>query len=391
MANPLRVLHVHSGNLYGGVETMMLALVRQRDLRPEVETAFALCFNGRLSRELEAGGADVFYLGETQIRNLLSVRRARKSLSDLLRRHCFDVVATHSCWSQAIFGRVVRAAGLPLVNFMHGPAQGRHWLERWAKRTPPDAVIANSRFTAGTVKHLFPQTPFEVIYPLVTFKQQKPANVRRQLRQAFGIAENTTVIIQVSRMEALKGHSLHLQALSKLRHLADWECWMVGDAQRPEEFGYAEGLKSQAENLGVAERLRFLGERADISELLAAADIFCQPNIAPEAFGITFVEALIAGLPVVTTAIGGAIEIVGDSCGVLVPPGDAKEVAKALRLLITDKKQRIQLGSQGPARARQICDSSDQMLKLYEVLAEVNRKSDADFRLPHSASSVTAL
>ena len=60
----------------------------------------------------------------------------------------------------------------------------------------------------------------------------------------------------------------------------------------------------------------------DVPRLLAAADIHCQPNISPEPFGIAFIEALAAGLPVVTSAIGGAIEIVDDTCGRLVPASD---------------------------------------------------------------------
>ena len=67
--------------------------------------------------------------------------------------------------------------------------------------------------------------------------------------------------------------------------------------------------------------MRFLGERRDVAACMRAADIHCQPNTAPEPFGLAFVEALYAGLPVVTTALGGALEILTDACGVLVPAG----------------------------------------------------------------------
>ena len=70
---------------------------------------------------------------------------------------------------------------------------------------------------------------------------------------------------------------------------------------------------------GLAERVRFLGERADVPDLLGAADIHCQPNSSPEPFGLAFVEALHAALPVVTSDAGGAREIVTPACGVLVP------------------------------------------------------------------------
>ncbi len=73
---------------------------------------------------------------------------------------------------------------------------------------------------------------------------------------------------------------------------------------------------------------------------MAAADVYCQPNTGPEPFGIVFVEALYAGLPVVTSGFGGAAEIVDQTCGVLTPPGNCKAVADALRSLILEPSRR---------------------------------------------------
>jgi glycosyltransferase involved in cell wall biosynthesis len=81
--------------------------------------------------------------------------------------------------------------------------------------------------------------------------------------------------------------------------------------------------------------------------LLVAADIHCQPNTGPEPFGIAFVEALYAGLPVVTTAIGGGLEIVDESCGKLVAPDDANALSKVLRSLITNPGERAILAAGG--------------------------------------------
>src|SRR3989442_9121299 len=99
----MRVLHVHSGNLYGGVETILVTLARQRDLCAQMESHFALCFEGRLSKELVANGARVYRLGKTRLRHPTSVMRARRSLRDLLNRDKFDLAVIHSAWSQAIF------------------------------------------------------------------------------------------------------------------------------------------------------------------------------------------------------------------------------------------------------------------------------------------------
>jgi glycosyltransferase involved in cell wall biosynthesis len=178
--------------------------------------------------------------------------------------------------------------------------------------------------------------------------------------------------VQPSRLEPYKGHALHLAALARLRDAAvPWECWMIGGVQRPHEAALLAGLERTAARLGIADRVRFLGQRSDVATLLAAADIHCQPNVGPEPFGITFVEGLAAGLPVVTGALGGALEIVDESCGVLVPPGDAGALAAALHRLIQDPVLRSAIGAAGPARARKLCDPATQIRALDELLATV--------------------
>jgi glycosyltransferase involved in cell wall biosynthesis len=123
--------------------------------------------------------------------------------------------------------------------------------------------------------------------------------------------------------------------------------------------------------------VRFLGERRDVAACMRAADIHCQPNTGPEPFGLAFVEALYAGLPVVTTALGGALEIVTDACGVLVPAGDAAALTRALRRLILDPDARRRLGSAGPSRARELCDPSRQLAALAGLVDGISTRGVA--------------
>ncbi|MFH1919422.1 MAG: glycosyltransferase family 4 protein [Planctomycetota bacterium] len=132
-------------------------------------------------------------------------------------------------------------------------------------------------------------------------------------------------------------------------------------------------LKEQTHRLGIADRVRFVGERSDVMRVLQAADVHCQPNVGPEPFGIAFVEALHARLPVVTTAIGGALEIVNKHCGALVPPKDASALSRELRRLIGDADLRRELGNAGPDRARQLCDPTRQMARLETLLGRIQR------------------
>jgi len=362
----MKVLHIYAGNLFGGIETFLISLAKGQHLCPEMTSHFALCFEGKLAQELRHNQAPVHLLGNVRISRIWTIWRSQQQLKQLIDRENFDVVICHACWSQAIFGRVVTK---PLVFWCHDVILGDHWLDRLARTVKPKLAIANSTYTRTSLEKFY-DVPTTVILcpvypPVIT---EKDHNLQ-QTRQSLNTNPEKIVIIQVSRLERWKGQSLLLSALGQLRDLSTWECWIVGGVQRPQEEVYLQELRSQAQSLGIINQVKFLGQRSDVPNLLAAADIHCQPNLGAEPFGITFIEALYAGLPVVTTNMGGGAEIVNSSCGILVEPKNSTELAKALRSLIINSAQRQELGSHGHTRAKQLCDPAQQINQLYNCLS----------------------
>ena len=352
----VRVLHIHSGNLYGGVETFLLSLARFRTFAPSMEMSVALTSDGRIGRQLQDAGVPVSILGETRISRPLTVTRARRALHARLQAQRPDVIVCHQPWPLALFGSVGKRHAVPVVLWMH-MAAGRHWLDRLAWRVGPDTVVCNSRFTASTLPASGARV--EIVYAPIDV----PAVRHRQ-----ATSDSRTVILQVSRMEPLKGHAVLLDALAKLRDDRRWTCRIAGGAQRAHEAEYMASLRARARALGIADRVEFLGERSDVPSLLAAADIYCQPNVEPDAFGLSLVEALAAGLPVVTSELGGAREIIDETCGVVVRPRDAAALASELSALLDDPVRCQRLGANGPPRARALCDPSVQMGRIAEIL-----------------------
>jgi glycosyltransferase involved in cell wall biosynthesis len=233
-------------------------------------------------------------------------------------------------------------------------------------------VVYNSRFTAASAAPVYPKASKHVLYDPVDLKPTSLSMVeRKSIRAEFDTPEDAVVIIQVSRMERWKGQLLHLEALSRLKSTSDWVCWFAGGPQRPEEESYFEEIRRAALRFGISERVRFLGERGDVPRLLKAADIFCQPNQRPEPFGIVFVEALNASLPVVATDMGGASEIVDHRCGLLADRGNVEELAGNLRRLVENPDLRRRLALGGPGRARELCDPEARIKDLSDILTEV--------------------
>jgi glycosyltransferase involved in cell wall biosynthesis len=293
-------------------------------------------------------------------------------LRQLIEQEAFAAVVTHGSWPHIVIAPVVQDLRCRLVYMAHDAVSRQHWLNRWAARTQPDALIANSHFTVSAARQLFPNVHAEVVYlPLPISESADRCSSRQAIRALLGTSEQTVVILQVSRLEQLKGQAVHIAALGRLRDLQNWEAWFVGGPQKGGEQAFLAQLRQQAHQFGVAERVRFLGQRQDVPALMAAADIYCQPNTGPESFGLTFVEALSVGLPVVTSAIGGAAEIVTSQCGILCCPGDVQAVANALRLLISDSELRRSLGAAGPQRALSLCEPRRQINALARAVLGV--------------------
>lgn len=366
----MRVLHIYSGNLYGGIEAFLLTLARHEAQAGSMRSEFALSFAGRLSDALSAAGASLHFLGESRLRRPWSVFLARRRLKQLLARGKYDVVVCHAPWSQALFGSASARAGIPLVFWQHDAAGSRSWTEFGAARCRPDFVICNSEFTRSTLPKLYADVRSIVChYPVETAPPALEPHERVALRRELGADESTVVIIQTSRMQSWKGQLQHLRALSRLRDLPQWISVQVGGPQRPSEREYFEEVVDTARRLGVAERVRFLGQRSDVPRLLAAADVHCQPNLGPEPFGIAFIEALAAGLPVVTMNIGGAREIVTPEVGFLAD--DEAKLADALRAVIMDEGLRRRMAAAAPARAVALCNPVEQIRSLGRALEQL--------------------
>ena len=326
---------------------------------------FVVATEGRLLSELRDRDAQVHFFGDVRLSHPSSVLRARHHFRNLLRRRSYATVICHAPWSHAIFAGVARGCGVPVILWQHDRATGTPLVERACRTAGADLVICNSKWTATTARFLQPQAPHRVIYCPVGVANR--AEMRSEIRSELGARTDTVVILSASRMEPWKGHLALVRALASLNALP-WTLWIAGGAQRAHERAHAAALVDEVRRLGLESRVTFLGERRDVDRLLAGADLLAQPNTEPEPFGIIFAEALRAALPVVTTNMGGAPEIVDDSCGRLVAPQDPAALVNALHSLVSDRALRESLGTAGPARVAAMCDPSHVLAQLSDAV-----------------------
>ena len=353
----MRILHVHSGNLYGGVETVLRCFAQSSNT---AEHEFAFNFEGRIADNLRALGRRVYNIGEVRARDPFSVWRSRNALTAISRWGRFDAVVMHSAWTLGLLGQ---AAVRPLVYYQHDVLDGSHWTERMARRVAPDLIVANSAHTARSTPRVFSGQGAVVVHPPADLSARSISPTERNaIRARWGASETDVVLLIAARFEPWKGHQLLVEALSRIQNNPHGVLWVAGEAQRPHERRVREDVLKFAGNAGFTSRIRLLGHVDDVPALMRSSDIYCQPNTQPEAFGLTFVEALHARIPVVTTRLGGAEEIVTPETGLLLEP-NAAEIADALQTLIVDPERRRDIGGHGQKRALQMCDPRQQVAR----------------------------
>jgi len=155
-------------------------------------------------------------------------------------------------------------------------------------------------------------------------------------------------LLAVGRLEEQKGHDLLIEAFASVaRDNTALRLLISGEGSR------RGSLADLASDLGVADKVQFLGWRSDVEVLLAAADILVHPA-RWEGFGLVILEAMAAALPVVATRVGAIPEVVIDGeTGLLVDQEDARGLAVAIRSLLHDNERRVRLGRAGFDRLRE--------------------------------------
>jgi glycosyltransferase involved in cell wall biosynthesis len=167
---------------------------------------------------------------------------------------------------------------------------------------------------------------------------------RAAARATLGIAADAHVVTTVGRLTPIKQHGLFLEAA---RRLADGDARTVFLIAGDGELG--RDLEIRARSLGIADRVRFLGWRRDLAVLYAATDVFLLTS-RNEGTPVALIESLAAGVPGVSTEVGGVRDVIdSDEVGLLAPFGDAAALAAHAAALLADAPRRRRMGERGRA------------------------------------------
>jgi glycosyltransferase involved in cell wall biosynthesis len=293
------------------------------------------------------------------------IRLLRRERPAVFHAHMSSPVACKWGLAAAVAARVPAVLGTVQVGAYEPPNRSAYRQLRALARGVDRYFAVSREIAAELVEELgWPAEKVEVLYNAVDVERTAvpaPPGLREQL----GGSETRPLVLTPARLNAQKGHDTLLEAVAEVPEAL---FLLAGDG--PER----QRLEALASDLGVSDRVRFLGRREDIPQLLAACDVFALPSLY-EGSSLAVLEAMAAGIPIVSSAIGGTDELIDDGhSGLLVPPGDAAALAAALRRVLAVP----QLREDFAARARERVDAGLTREQNADRVAEVYRELLSD-------------
>jgi glycosyltransferase involved in cell wall biosynthesis len=332
LADPLAIVHIVAPGEVGGTESVIrgLAIGHHRqghqvhvigvvELEPQVHPYL---------RSLSDAGVRVHAL-HLGTRAYLQERRIVRRMLEETRP---DVVHTHGYRPDILDAPLARALGIATVTTLHGSSLlgGRAALHEWLQMrllSRSEAVVAVSRQIVEDLKKT--RVPPDRVYYIpngwVASVEPLP---RSEARKELGLAATGTVVGWVARLIPVKSCDNFLRAFSACRGLPV-QAAIIGDgAERTR-------LEALCAELAIADQVTFCGARGQAGRLFAAFDAFVLSSRS-EGTPITLLEAMAAGVPVVTTAVGGIPDVVTPNEALLVPAEDSVALGTAICQVIND-------------------------------------------------------
>ena len=367
----MRVLHMIDWLKVGGAQKLLVTFGHEA-ARRGIQTSI-VCLsapeNSQVEQELRALGVPVAFF---PAQHLLDPGRLWR-VAHHLRQTRPDVVQTHLLYANIVGGLTGFAVGRPVLATLHtaGPdiasSRGRDWLDAQVMQWLDRAVIAVGYKTAELHQPRVGKKAIHVIPNGVNIPAPLAPSERAALRREILGDEAKTMIIAVGRFSAVKAYGDLVRAFALLHpRCPQTVLVLVGDGIEKAD------TEALARTLGLAQAVRFLGNRGDVPRLMAASDLFVSSSVA-EGMPLVVVEAMMAGLTIVATAVGDLPFMLADARGVVVPPSRPEQLAEALAGLLTDPAGWQTMGKRAQAYAQQNYSSAVWVDRLTQLYQEVMR------------------
>jgi glycosyltransferase involved in cell wall biosynthesis len=362
----MRVLYVNHTAEVSGAERSLLDLIK--GLPDFVEPLLATP-EGRLTEEATRRGIPTTKIAGTAGSLKLHLARTPRALAEIgvtageirlaARRHRAVLIHANSVRAGVALG-LTHSSAATIVHVRDCLPPGR--VSATTMRLVAAAattVVANSAYTADSVRQLAPSAALEVVHNPVDLERWDPARIDRVHARARlqEVRPRALLLGVVAQLTPWKGQDTAIAALDLLRRQGiDAHLLLIGSAKflspsaRFDNETYVAELHQQVATARLEDRVSWLGERDDVPELVSALDVLLLPSWE-EPFGRALIEAMALRVPVVATSVGGPPEILSDGVeGFLVEPRDPTAWAGAIRRIAESPTLGRRMGRAGRLR-----------------------------------------
>jgi glycosyltransferase involved in cell wall biosynthesis len=283
--------------------------------------------------------------------SLFSISRFR-TLVKLLQDERVEIAQTHLTYANILGCLAAYSAGIPVIATLHSIAVRKGWkarilrvIENFILRRYATRILAVGQVVADTNQGSFGRRKVDIIPNGIPKPQFPPLHERERLRRQITGEGAGSIVITVGRFTRAKGYEDMVEAFRLLQQRASPpKLVMVGSGTT------VDTIKNQIDDLDLNQLIILTGDREDVPSLLALSDVYASSSHR-EGLPLAVLEAMMAGLPVVATAVGDIPNVVTEETGLVVPPHHPELLADALEDLLKNPQKREAMGQAGYRRA----------------------------------------
>ena len=361
MSGRRTVLFVHGSGERAGLERVLHRLVDATDA-DRVRAVVAALAEGPYIDELEAAGIEVRRLQAVpRLRHVTAVPGAVRSIRDTIRATGAEIVQGSGEKMSVLAALAARPLGVPVVAWLHdAPARATDPAGRATqlavRATRPTSVVCCADWLADAFRRRY-RLPATCIRNGLDLDGLPDATAgRAALLAETGWPDDVVAVGFVGRLQQWKGPDVFLRAGARVLSRPEAErvrLVVLGGPLFGRDRRYAAGLPALAAELGIADRVAFLGHRADALLLMAGIDVVAHCSVSPDPLPTVVAEAMALRRAVVATRSRGPEELVHDDHdGLLVPCGDVAGLADGVGRLVSSAELRRRLGEEAGRTAR---------------------------------------
>lgn len=364
----IKVAFVDHSPEIGGAESSLLTLLRHMD-KKQFKATVILTSEGLFSKRLREENIQVkvIYLPLTLIRlkrgnalkaflflaaYLFPIQFFMIKLCFYLRKNKFDLILTNTIKAHFYGSIAARLCFIPVIWRFHDILSPTDFspvliqsITFFGKRFPTRILAVSDLARDYLVRDELKGDKVEVIFSGIDNDRYEFKNTSRNIRNEFNIGDNVKLVGCIGRIIPQKGQRSFLLAIPEvIKKYPETFFLIAGDVYLKEER-YKEELLEIIKKNKIEDRVKFTGFRYDIRNLIRSLDILVFPSVAPESFGLSVLEAMSLGKPVIASKVGGVCEIIEDGVnGMLIEPNHPEQITDRIIQLLSDKEMYHRMG-----------------------------------------------